>query len=121
MDIKLNFICKGDGFPLILLHGNGENCEYFHNQTEYFSKHYKVYALDTRGHGKSERGNGEFSLKSFADDLYGFMLEHGIKKAHIIGFSDGAGIVLYFGLKHTEMIEKAVLCGGNISPDGVKR
>lgn len=121
MDIKLNFICKGDGFPLILLHGNGESCEYFSRQTEYFSKHYRVYATDTRGHGKSERGDGEFSLKSFANDLYEFMLEHGIKKAHIIGFSDGAGIVLYFALKHTEMVEKAVLCGGNISPDGVKR
>lgn len=121
MDIKLNFICKGGGFPLILLHGNGESCEYFSKQIEYFSKSYKVIAIDTGGHGKSERGDGEFSLKRFADDLYGFMLENGIKKAHIIGFSDGAAIALFFALKHSEMIEKAVLCGGNISPDGVKR
>lgn len=120
MYIKLNFICKGGGFPLILLHGNGESCEYFSKQIEYFSKSYKVIAIDTGGHGKSERGDGEFSLKRFADDLYGFMLENGIKKAHIIGFSDGAAIALYFALKHSEMIEKSVLCGGNISPDGVK-
>lgn len=121
MDIKLNFICKGDGFPLILLHGNGENCGYFSRQTEYFSKFRKVYALDTRGHGKSARGEGEFSISRFADDLYDFMTENDIKKADILGFSDGANISLCFALKHKEMIERLILCGGNISPDGVKR
>ena len=52
MDIYLNYIETGYGFPLILLHGNGESLEYFSHQVEYFSKRYCVIAVDTRGHGR---------------------------------------------------------------------
>lgn len=38
MDISLYYEEKGTGAPLILLHGNGENGEYFRHQTEYFQK-----------------------------------------------------------------------------------
>ena len=34
LDIEHYFIEKGDGYPLILLHGNGENCEYFEGQMD---------------------------------------------------------------------------------------
>ena len=49
MDIKHFYIEKGDGAPIILLHGNGENCGYFKEQIDEFSKFYHVYAIDTRG------------------------------------------------------------------------
>lgn len=66
---------KGQGEPLILLHGNRENHEYFRNQIEYFSKSYRVIALDTRGHGKSPRGDEPFTIRQFAEDLREFMDE----------------------------------------------
>mgnify|MGYP002264834782 CR=1 FL=1 len=53
MDIEHFYIEKGRGFPLILLHGNGESCEYFSRQISYFKENYRVIAVDTRGHGKS--------------------------------------------------------------------
>jgi pimeloyl-ACP methyl ester carboxylesterase len=49
MDIKHHFIEKGQGEPLILLHGNGENCDYFTGQVDAFAKYYHVYALDAKG------------------------------------------------------------------------
>lgn len=52
MDIQLYYEEKGEGEPLILLHGNGEDGTYFKNQIEYFSKSYRVIVVDTRGHGK---------------------------------------------------------------------
>lgn len=118
--IRLNYIEKGEGFPLILLHGNGENCEYFCRQIEYFSRDFRVIAVDTRGHGKSPRGGGEFTLSRFADDLYDFMKEHGIEKADILGFSDGANIAMYFAMRYPYSVRRLVLNGGNISPSGVK-
>ena len=121
MDIYLNYIETGYGFPLILLHGNGESLEYFSHQVEYFSKRYCVIAVDTRGHGKSPRGTEEFSLKRFAEDLHDFMIVHKIERAHILGFSDGGNIALYFALKYPEMVEKLILNGANINPKGVKR
>lgn len=56
MDIEQFCVEKGRGAPLILLHGNGESGEYFKNQIGVFSSRYHVYALDTRGHGKTPRG-----------------------------------------------------------------
>ncbi len=120
MDIKHYYLEKGKGDTLILLHGNGEGGEYFENQTEALSQHYHIYVIDTRGHGKTPRGEGEFTIKRFADDLYGFMTEKGIEKANILGFSDGGNIALYFALKHQDMIEKLILNGANIFPKGVK-
>lgn len=121
MDIKNYYIEKGDGFPLLLLHGNGEDNCYFNHQIEYFSSMYRVIAIDTRGHGKTERGELPFTIAQFADDLYNFMLVQDIKKAHILGFSDGANIAMKFALKHPEMVERLILNGGNLFPAGVKR
>ena len=100
MEINLNYLEKGTGFPLILLHGNGESLEYFEHQIAYFSKNYRVIALDTRGHGKSPRGEAPFSIRQFAEDLKGFMDQKEIEKAHILGFSDGGNIALTFALKY---------------------
>ncbi|MCR4656091.1 MAG: alpha/beta hydrolase [Lachnospiraceae bacterium] len=121
MDIKHFFIQKGQGEPVILLHGNGESCEYFQGQIDDFSRFYHVYAIDTRGHGKTPRGNMPFTIKQFADDLLGFMDEQQIKKAHLLGFSDGGNIAMAFALRYPDRINRLILNGANLSPDGVKR
>lgn len=121
MDIHLNYTEKGSGEPLVLLHGNGESSEYFVHQIEYFSKRRRVIAVDTRGHGKSPRGDAPFTIAQFAEDLLAFLDEHNIEKTDILGFSDGANIALIFALKHPERVSRLILNGGNLSPDGVKR
>ncbi|MBQ8175690.1 MAG: alpha/beta hydrolase [Oscillospiraceae bacterium] len=121
MDIHLNYIEKGSGDVLILLHGNGESTEYFVHQIEYFSKNHRVIAIDTRGHGKSPRGTAPFTIKQFAEDLHQFLDEHKIEKADILGFSDGANIAMEFALKYPEYISRLILNAVNLTPDGVKR
>lgn len=120
MDIELNYIEKGSGEPLILLHGNGESSDYFKNQIDAFAEKYKVIALDTRGHGKSPRGKKEFTIRQFAEDLYDFMLIHGIDSANILGFSDGGNIALCFALKYPEKVNRLILNGANLDGMGVK-
>lgn len=120
MDITLNYIEKGTGTPLILLHGNGENLDYFTAQTEQFSKKYRVIALDTRGHGQSPRGDAPFTIRQFAEDLHDFMELHAIPKAHILGFSDGGNIALCFALKYPHMVDRLILNGANLDGSGVK-
>lgn len=121
MDIKHHFIEKGQGEPLILLHGNGENCDYFTGQTNVFAHYYHVYALDTRGHGKTPRGDAPFTIRQFADDLLGFMDAHGIEKAHILGFSDGGNIAMIFAMKYPERVNRLILNGANLDTKGIKR
>ena len=120
MDIKLNYIEQGQGQSLILLHGNGEDTIYFEHQIPYFSKSYHVIAIDTRGHGKSPRGEKPFTIKQFAEDLHDFMDEKGIEKAVILGFSDGGNIALTFALKYPEQVEKMIVNGANLFPSGVR-
>ena len=121
MDIVHYFEEKGQGEPLILLHGNGEDVTYFVYQIDEFAKHFHVYALDTRGHGGTPRGEAPFTIRQFADDLLGFMDAHGIVKANILGFSDGGNIAMIFAMKHPERVDRLILDGANLDTKGVKR
>ena len=121
MDIEHYYIEKGVGEPLILLHGNGENCEYFMGQIDAFAERYHVYAMDTRGHGKTPRGGKPFTIRQFADDLLCFMDSHQIEKAHLLGFSDGGNIAMVFAMKYPNRVDRLILNGANLNPDGVKR
>ena len=119
-DIQLHYIEQGQGQPLILLHGNGESSDYFEHQIAYFSKDYRVIAIDTRGHGKSPRGEKTFTIKQFADDLFDFMEAKSLDKTFLLGFSDGGNIALEMALNHPEKVEKLILNGANLFPSGVK-
>ena len=121
MDIEHFYREQGSGFPLILLHGNGEDGSYFEHQMAPFSGHFRVIAVDTRGHGQTPRGDAPFSIRQFAEDLLSFMDRLGIEKAHLLGFSDGGNIALVFALAHPERVEKLILDGANLDASGVKR
>jgi pimeloyl-ACP methyl ester carboxylesterase len=120
MDIALHYIEKGEGEPLILLHGNGESGEYFLHQLAFFSEHYRVIAVDTRGHGKSPRGDAPFTIRQFAEDLRGFLDAQGIAQANLLGFSDGGNIALIFALRYPQRVKRLILNGANLDTKGVK-
>ncbi len=120
MDICLNYVVAGQGFPLVMLHGNGEDHTYFKHQIGPFSEWYQVIAPDTRGHGRSPRGRAPFTLDQFAEDLKAFLDSREIRRCHLLGFSDGANIALLFALNYPEYVEKLVLNGADLYPSGVK-
>lgn len=121
MDIKHFYMEKGRGEPLILLHGNGESCEYFKHQMDPFLARFHVYALDSRGHGKTPRGERPFTIRQFAEDLLGFLEERQIDRAHLLGFSDGGNIALVFAIRHPDRVDRLILNGANLNAGGVKR
>lgn len=120
MDVNLHYEEAGAGETLILLHGNGEDGSYFEHQMDAFASRYRVIALDTRGHGRSPRGEAPFTIRRFADDLLAFMDENGVERAHLLGFSDGGNVALVFALAHPERVGKLVLNGANLDAGGVK-
>ena len=121
MEIKLSFTEAGSGAPLILLHGNGEDGTYFDPHIPALARHFRVIALDTRGHGKSPRGSAPFTIGQFARDLGDFMDAQGIERASLLGFSDGGNIALTFALEHPKRVDRLILNGANLDPSGVKR
>lgn len=120
MDIKLFYVEKGRGDPLVLLHGNGESHRYFARQIDYFSADRRVIAVDTRGHGASPRGTAPFTINQFALDLAEFLDELRLDRADLLGFSDGGNIALTFALAHPERLHRLILNGANLAPSGVK-
>lgn len=119
-DISLYFIRQGEGAPLLLLHGNGEDGSYFEHQIEFFSRSRAVYALDTRGHGQSPRGTAPFTIRQFAQDLLDFLDRERLDRVDLLGFSDGGNIALTFALAHPERVRRLILNGANLDPSGVK-
>ena len=123
MDIKLFYTDNGNEngkAPLVLLHGNGGNASSFFYVVDHFMKSRRVITIDTRGHGRSPKGEGEFTLKRFARDVYEFLGEMKIEKAVIVGYSDGGNIAMILASEHPEVIEALVLNGANMFPSGLR-
>ena len=110
----------GNGFPLIMLHGNGENLYLFNKQIEYFSTYYRVIAVDTRGHGKSTRGNKKLDFNTLSNDVIDLLDFLSIDSAYFLGFSDGGNTLLYLALKAPQRISSMILVGANLFPSGMK-
>ncbi|WP_316796450.1 alpha/beta fold hydrolase [Pedobacter agri] len=107
----------GKGSPLILLHGNSESISSFRNQIGPLSESFQVIAIDTRGHGNSiNNDTTSYSYKLFANDLKVIMDSIHIRKASLLGWSDGGNTAIEFALKHPEKLDKMVLMGANIFP-----
>ena len=121
MDISLYYAERGEGQPLVLLHGNGESHRYFAGQIDFFAASRRVIAVDTRGHGASPRGTAPFTIAQFALDLEEFLDGLGLEQVDLLGFSDGGNIALTFALAHPERLRRLVLNGANLDPGGVKR
>ena len=122
MDINLFYTDNGNEngkAPLILLHGNGGNASSFFYVVDHFAKTRRVITIDTRGHGRSPKGEGEFTLKRFAHDVFEFTREMKIEKAVIVGYSDGGNIAMILASEHPEIIEALVLNGANMFPAGL--
>ncbi|MFC3562898.1 alpha/beta fold hydrolase [Pedobacter jamesrossensis] len=107
----------GQGSPLFLLHGNNEHINSFREQIEPLSRHFKVIALDTRGQGNSINNKvSPYTYEQFAKDLSAVMDSLSIKKASLLGWSDGGNTALMFALMHPKKVEKIVVMGANLFP-----
>ena len=117
--ITLHYEIHGSGYPLIMLHGNGEDITIFTEAIERLGKAFTVYAIDTRGHGKSSPVH-EYHYSDMADDIYAFITELGIERPAIFGFSDGGITALMLAYTHPEIPAAVIASGANSSPKGLK-
>ena len=119
-DVQMYYEIYGKGEPLFLLHGNSGNIQAFYKQIEELSKHFKVIAVDTRAQGNSkDLTTANFTYELFANDLKNLADHLQIKKASIIGWSDGGNIGLNYAMKNPDNIDKLIAIGANTNPNGV--
>ncbi len=108
---NLNFICSGSGRVLLLLHGYGSNKESFNSQIEYFSRYFKVYAVDLSGFGQSPKIAYPYRLDDYINDLICFLKENDIKRFSVIAHSFGARLIIKSDYLRS-LCDKIVLTGG---------
>lgn len=117
--VKLYYEIYGKGKPLLLLHGAGQSIAAFTSQIDFFSKHYKVIALDSRGRGRSTDNEDELTYVNQAKDVKEFLDALQLDSLDIVGWSDGGIIGLLVAMKYPEKVNKLVAMAANIHPDGL--
>jgi proline-specific peptidase len=107
--IKICYEIKGDGDPLLLVHGFSDRKEHWRAQYNVLSEHFKVIRFDNRGAGKSDRPDGVYTMELLASDINGLLDHLQIDKTHIAGHSLGGMIVQNFAILYPNRINKIVL------------
>ena len=118
-NVNIYYEVYGEGKPIILLHGNSETHEIFDKLINRLKDNYKVYAIDSRCHGKSE-DTIYISYNLMRDDIIGFIQKLNIEKPILYGFSDGGIIGLLIAIKEPDILSKLIVSGANLNPKGMK-
>lgn len=92
--LHIAFERKGEGPPLVLLHGALSDSRMWRRQLDELSAEFTVVAWDAPGCGRSTDPPETFILPDFADCLAAFIEEIDLVKPHVFGLSFGAGLAL---------------------------
>jgi pimeloyl-ACP methyl ester carboxylesterase len=113
------YTVKGEGKPLLLIHGYGAGIWVWEKQIEVLAQSYRVYALDLIGHGFSDRPKISYTPEAYIHFLKDFMDGVGIEKATLIGNSMGGGMAWAMAIRYPERVDRLILI--NCVPPDVLR
>ncbi len=100
----------GEGPPVIFLHGIGGNNLNWIDQQQYISEIFTTISWDARGYGRSDDYSGPLKFSDFSEDLIRLINYKNIHKAHFIGLSMGARILMDFFSKYKARVATLTLC-----------
>jgi pimeloyl-ACP methyl ester carboxylesterase len=101
------------GIPLVLLHGGLYGyIDEFGDLIQEISRHRRVIAIATRGHGRSEIGTEAFSYELFARDAAAVIRHETKDKVDVVGFSDGAITSYLLAGEQPSLVRRLVAIGG---------
>jgi pimeloyl-ACP methyl ester carboxylesterase len=108
--IQLAYRASGprNGQPLVLLPALGETSSDWDIVTPAFARHWRVYAVDLRGHGRSD-WPGDYSLELMQDDVLGFLDALALDHVDLIGHSLGGGIAYLLAARAAHRVGRLVL------------
>jgi pimeloyl-ACP methyl ester carboxylesterase len=114
--VQIYFEEHGEGEPVVLVHGFASRAEHNWGAMNWYmtlAPHYRVVALDCRGHGKSGKPHDReaYGGETMGEDVIRLMDHLGIKRALIMGYSMGGRIVTGLLMSHPERLRAAVLGG----------
>ncbi|MDF2503591.1 2-succinyl-6-hydroxy-2,4-cyclohexadiene-1-carboxylate synthase [Clostridium sp.] len=107
-NIKYHFQIKGEGKPIICLHGFSENLSTWNLLK---LEGYQLILIDFIGHGKSDKPYSRkyYSLKVMIKHLNKIIYELNLKKYSMLGYSMGGRIALAYAIAYSNEIDKLIL------------
>lgn len=117
--IDLYYETAGQGAAVLLLHGLGSRSEDWQLQIPVFARQYRVITADMRGHGRSAKPPGPYSVPMMAADVLGLLDALGSDAAHVIGLSMGGMIAFQLAADRPERVRSLVIV--NSGPELVAR
>ncbi|MBV8458400.1 MAG: acetoin dehydrogenase dihydrolipoyllysine-residue acetyltransferase subunit [Acetobacteraceae bacterium] len=106
---------QNEGRPIVLVHGFGGDLNNWLFVQPALTERHRVLALDLPGHGGSTKEVGAGDLGALSAALSGFLNAIDVVKAHLVGHSLGAAVVLRTALDHPSQVASLTL----ISPAGL--
>jgi len=123
--LKINYIEKGSGKELLLLHGWGSNIKLFQHIIDCMEKTHRVIALDMPGFGESDEPPISWNLDDYVNFVIAFAKEMNCRELVLLGHSFGGRIIIKMA-NRTDLpfsISKIVLTGsaGILPPKTLKK
>lgn len=114
-DCQLHYEDYGHGAPVLLVHGLGSSTRDWEYQVPELARHYRVIALDVRGHGRSDKPRERYSIQGFAEDVAALIEHLQLAQVHLVGISMGGMIGFQLGVDRPELLKS--LCIVNSGPE----
>jgi pimeloyl-ACP methyl ester carboxylesterase len=117
--VRLHYIEKGEGPPVVLLHGNVVTAEDFQRSgvLDLLARRHRVIAFDRPGFGYSDRPHGSaWGARKQAELLKKAFVILGINRPVVLGHSLGAAVALALAINHTDALKGLVLLSGYYYP-----
>ncbi len=110
-----HYIEKGEGEPVILVHGFFYDSYMWASNIDVLAQKFKVYALDLWGSGYSTRKPLDYGYQLYANQVLMFMDSLDIQRASLVGQSMGGGTAILFCVQHRQRVNKLLL----VDPGGM--
>ena len=107
---KWHWVEAGSGDPVILLHGIPESWKCWKHQIPKLSTQFKVYALDLKGYGQSDKSDGDYSMNNVASEIISLLDSLKIDKFRIAGHDWGVAIADNIIDQIPDRVERYIRC-----------
>jgi pimeloyl-ACP methyl ester carboxylesterase len=117
--VRLHYVERGSGAPLVLLHGNGSMIQDFESSglIDLAAKNYRVIVFDRPGFGHSDRPRKVVWTPAAQAELINSALHRlGVSHAIVLGHSWGASVAVALALKYPKLVQGLVLASGYYYP-----
>ena len=116
--LNLYYEVRGEGAPLIMLHGGVVGIEMFGPNLDLLAESRQVIAVELQGHGRTADNDRPLRYESMADDVSALLQHLGIARADVLGLSLGGGVALQFAFRHPDLLRRLIVVAAPFARNG---